>query len=230
MGHYARLAGLMFLLVTGTHMAGFLITSRFVAPGDFAQTARNIAASETLFRAGLGSYMFSAVMTVLLGGALYVLVKPVNRNVALFALLWRVAEAVLGCVAWSIRFGLVPNSTAERNLLGPQGAAALHKALGSFCNAVYDSSSICFALSSMLVFGLLFRARFIPRVLAALGVVGSLLVLVGAFAAFIFPRFPFSSVDAVAVIFPVQLVTGCWLLIRGATMNYWRSTATAASA
>lgn len=64
-------------------------------------------ANELLFRVGIASEILMYVLVILLSFALYVLLKPVNRNLALLALLWRLAEAITG-VATTVLSGLIP--------------------------------------------------------------------------------------------------------------------------
>jgi Domain of unknown function (DUF4386) len=60
--------------------------------GDAVQTARNIVASERLLRIGTVSDLITFAGDVILVWALYVVLKPINRKVALLAAFWRLAE------------------------------------------------------------------------------------------------------------------------------------------
>src|SRR4030095_1120453 len=97
----ARAAGLLYLslMVTGV-FAEFYARGPLIVPGDAAQTARNIAASERLFRLGRVSTLITFAGAVARVVALYVVLKPVNRNLALLAAFWRLAEcAILGVIS-----------------------------------------------------------------------------------------------------------------------------------
>ncbi len=74
----AKVAGFMYLFTTVT--AGFaqFYARGLIVPGDAAQTARNIAASERLFRLGAVSDLLTAASVVILVVALYVALKPIN--------------------------------------------------------------------------------------------------------------------------------------------------------
>src|SRR5215472_7758979 len=88
-GTYARLAGLMYIVVIALDIAGLLIVSQVTGNGNFVTAAHSIKAAETLYRVGL---------LFVLGGALYVTLRPVDGNLALMALLFRTAEAAVGVV------------------------------------------------------------------------------------------------------------------------------------
>src|SRR2546429_4687406 len=88
---YARAAGLFYLLVLAFDIAGLVITSSIEGGGDFGQTARNIVASQGLYRIGLSLALIGSISTIPLAIGLYVTLKPVDRNLALTALLFRAA-------------------------------------------------------------------------------------------------------------------------------------------
>jgi hypothetical protein len=89
----AKVAGFLYLLTMVTaNFAEFYARGRLIVAGDTAQTAKNIAASERLFRLGIVSNLITFASVVILLLALYVVLKPINRNVALLATFWRLAE------------------------------------------------------------------------------------------------------------------------------------------
>src|SRR5438046_10684041 len=94
----ARAAGLFYLLVLAFDIAGLVITSSIEGAGDFGQTARNIVASQGLYRIGLCLALLGSMSTIPLAIGLYVTLKPVDGNLALTALLFRAAEATVGAV------------------------------------------------------------------------------------------------------------------------------------
>ena len=79
--------------------ANFGIHERLIVSGNVAETARNIVAHETLFRIGIAcGLVYSAGLVVLLT-ALYVILKPVDRGLALLAAFWRLVYALM----WVLR-------------------------------------------------------------------------------------------------------------------------------
>jgi hypothetical protein len=51
--------------------------------------------SELLYRIGLSSLLIGSLSTVFLAMGLYVAVKPIDKNLALLALLFRLVEATI---------------------------------------------------------------------------------------------------------------------------------------
>ena len=84
----ARMAGLLYLIyIVITIVADVFGRSPLIVYGDAAATARNIMASEWQFRIGITGDLVSAVFFLLAAWALYVLLKSVNKNLALLFLL-----------------------------------------------------------------------------------------------------------------------------------------------
>src|SRR5258706_13792269 len=81
---YARAAGIMFLIsfVAGS-FGEFYVPSKLIGTGSGAATGSNILDHEMLFRFGFAGYLLEALWGVGLGRVLYVLLKPVPRNLAL---------------------------------------------------------------------------------------------------------------------------------------------------
>ena len=93
---YARLAGLLYLIVTiGGIFSFFYVRSRLIVPGDAAATASNIMASEWLFRMAIVSDAVVFLSEVVLIALLYALLKPVSKTLSLTAVFARLAMAVL---------------------------------------------------------------------------------------------------------------------------------------
>ena len=79
----ARMAGFLYLIFMGTCIFAGFVRSRLIVFGDAAATANNITASKWLFRIGFMSDLLSALVFLLAAWALYVLLRPVNRDLAL---------------------------------------------------------------------------------------------------------------------------------------------------
>ena len=80
----ARMAGFLYLMYMVTTIAADVFgRSKLIVFGDAAATARNIMASEWQFRIGIMGDLVSAVFFLLAAWALYALLKPVNKDLAL---------------------------------------------------------------------------------------------------------------------------------------------------
>src|SRR3990172_7781500 len=87
---YARIGGLLYLfIIVAAGFGELFVRNRLIVWGDAAATANNILDSETLFRVGLAGEMLTCVCDVALAMILYVLLRPVGRNLALLAAFFR---------------------------------------------------------------------------------------------------------------------------------------------
>jgi hypothetical protein len=224
---YARVAGLAYVLVImlGMFSVGFLVESNIVSGND-AATVNNIMANELLFRIGIAGEIMMFVLVVLLSLALYVILKTVNRNLALLALLWRVGEAIIGGGV-TVLSGLIP-------LLLLNGEAVfeteqLQALVGLFLDvrsAGLDVVLIFIGMGGTLFCYLFFKSKYVPRILAAWGMLTYVSMLVLAFASILLPDLP----ETVKMAFYApgglfEIIFGLWLLIKGVNVEQWEKRA-----
>jgi len=215
----ARVAGFAYLFSLAIEVIHeFFISPHLNVAGNAAETARNILAHEQLFRLGIACDLIYSAGTVVLLTALYVVLKPVSRNLALLATFWRLIYAVTWVV---IALNLF---TALRLLSGTdylqafgaeqlQALARLH--LSGF--DTYYVGLLFYGSASTVCAYLWLKSRYIPRGLAAWGVIGSAWCALCTFVFIISPGF--SKVvnlwwfDSPMGIF--EIATSFWLLFKG---------------
>jgi hypothetical protein len=215
----ARVAGFAYLLSLATEVVSeFRIRPQLFVAGNAAETARNILAHETLFRIGIASDLIYGIGTVVLLSALYVILKPVSRNLALLAAFSRLVYAMTWVVIALNYF------TALRILSGAEYVRAFGadqaQALARLHLSGYDTyyvGLLFYGLASTVCGYLWFKSRYIPRGLAAWGVIASAWCALCTFVFIISPDF--SKVvnlwwfDTPMGIF--EIVTSFWLLFKG---------------
>src|SRR4051794_30894543 len=85
----AKLAGFLYLFTNATAIVAFSARGKLMVPNDPVQTAKNIVGSERLFRIGIATELITVVGVIVLLWTLYVVLKPINRDVALLGALLR---------------------------------------------------------------------------------------------------------------------------------------------
>ncbi len=170
-----------------------------------------------MFRLGAVSDLITFAAAVILLVALYVVLSPVDRNLALLAAFWRVAESSIFAVITLSDF--VALRLLSSNYLGAfnkeqlQGLAQLF--LGVHSDG-YLIALVFFGLGSTVFAYLWFKSRYIPRALAVLGVFSSLLVASVTLAILVFPSLAAAVIPAYFVpILLFEVTLGIWLLARG---------------
>ena len=101
----AKVAGFMFLfslIVPSLNWA--LILSKLVVAENAVATANNIMANMFQFRLGITVELIMSVGLVVLGTALYIILKPVDKNFALLALLLKLVEATMAAAIVLVSF------------------------------------------------------------------------------------------------------------------------------
>ena len=94
----ARVVGFMYLFAMVTALIGFYVRSQIIV-ADAGQTARNIVAHEGLFRLSIASELLTSVADIVLIVALFMVLRPISRGLALLAASWRVIETSILVIA-----------------------------------------------------------------------------------------------------------------------------------
>src|SRR3989440_7226496 len=93
----AGIAGLLaFVLVV---FGNYILLEPLIVPRNAADTARNILAHQTQFRLALICFITYGIGAIVLLTALYVVLAPVNRGLALAGALFRLVFAILWLIA-----------------------------------------------------------------------------------------------------------------------------------
>lgn len=225
----ARVAGLAYLLIIITSVLSMIfLDSKLTVKGNTAATVNNIMANEVLFRIMTAYDLIMFTSVVILSLALYVTLKPVSRNLALLALLWRLGEVIIGGVAvLSSLIVLVLLNGADYSAVFETGQ--LHALVGLFLHVRFAAFSIVFvflSLGSIVFFYLFFKSKYVPRILAALGIFSFSLMLMWPFVNIFSPNYAAmiqGASFAPAIIF--ELIIGFWLLSKGVNVLQWEKRA-----
>lgn len=162
--------------------------------------------------------LLGAVFTILLAGALCVLLRQVDPNLAL---LWRSCEAALDGVAEAALFARLEIYTGKTEALDIGRQVALSRLFENACLASVNCGVAFFCAGSMPVFYLLLDSRFIPRSFAAFGLAAFVLTLLVGLTSLI-ARIPTRGA-AWWIPEPItEIGTGSWLLLKGIDLDYWQ--------
>lgn len=233
----ARLAGLFFLLtILGGIVAQAFISQRLIDFTDAAATANNILSNKSLFTLGFTIYLIEMACQVTTATLLYQLLKPVNRTVALLAVLLELTGIGIKTVARV--FYIAPLFVLGASPSG--GSAAVSSVLTGFTTEQLQSIALVllkvndsgaavalafFGFSTPLFGYLIFRSKFLPRWLGLLGMVAGL-----GWLTFLYPPLGYRVFMIIA---PIGLLSAVvkilWLLIRGVDEDKWKDQARAAS-
>ncbi|MEP7062874.1 MAG: DUF4386 domain-containing protein [Betaproteobacteria bacterium] len=186
----AAVVGVSYLLALARAIfAEFYVRNQLVVLTNSTQTALNIVAQERLFRLGIASNLANFAIDVALITALYLVLKPIDRILALLALGWGLVETAILVVVTLSDFAVL-RSLSGADYLQAFNASHLQALARLAISAHYDAYNVglLFAgLRSTAFCYLWFKSRFIPRALSGLGVFASILMGACAFAFIIWP-------------------------------------------
>ncbi|WP_426667374.1 DUF4386 domain-containing protein [Mucilaginibacter sp. McL0603] len=219
----ARFAGLLYLIAMATGLfAEFYVhfPSSLIVKGDAVKTASNIVANERLYRIGIANNIITFAIDVVLIWALYVLLRPVNRNLALLAVFFRLVETTIACVA-IINYFVAMQFLSDANHLKAFDSGQLQAlSIMHYTYALtFTVVAIFLGLGSTIFNYLLFKSKYIPKVLALWGIFSSLLLLMSQFAIIISPDL--ENIIIPACFGPIvidEIALGFWLLFKGANI------------
>ena len=216
----ARITGAFYLIVIVC--AGFaegVVRTGLVVSGDPAATASNILASQTLFRAGFAAdiiaFVFDAVISVLL----YILLRPVGRRVAMIAAAFRlIAHPAIGSLNMLNHIGALMVLTGGETLAAfdPAQLEALAYTLLDVHGMGYLIAGAFFGVHCLLLGFLVYRSRFLPRLLGTLLALAGLGYLIETFGNFMVPGHETALALVVAVPAAIgEISFALWLLVKG---------------
>jgi len=218
---YTRAAGVMFLI---SFLAGsfgeYYVPTKLLVAGNAAATVSNIVNHETLFRLGFAAYLLEALCDVALSLVLYVLLRPVNRNLALLSEFFGLISTALFAVCEMFFFSapMLVNSPVFAGFAREQ-----LEALAYFLVRIYASGAALFMVfygSAELLRGyLLYRSGYFPRFIGVLvGILGVAFVIKN----FTLVLAPTYSSDLLLLPAPITvLVLTVWFLTKGVDVDEW---------
>ena len=211
----ASVVGLSYLLaLVPAIFAEFYVRARLVVPGDAAQSAANIMGHERLFRLGIAGNLAVFAIDVALITALYLVLQPVHRRLALLALGWGMIEtAVLVFVTLSDFDVLrILSGASYLHVFEADRLQALARLSIGAHAATYNVGLVFAGLRSTTFCYLWLKSGYVPRGLALAGVIASFLMGACPLALVIAPE--------LATIFPIWLYGGPIFLFE-LTMGFW---------
>ncbi len=224
---YARIGGLLYLfIIVAAGFGELFVRGKLIVWGDVAATASKILASETLFRVGLAGEILTCACDVALALILYVLLKPVSKNIALLAAFFRLTFVAIYAVTklFEIAALVALQGSDYLKALEPQqlyDAAYLSLRVHSLG---YGASLLFFGLCCILFGNLIQRSGYLPRsigILLAIAGYGYVIFSVAQILAPVFAaRFLFDWIIMLAFVAESGLCL--WLIVKGIDMSKWK--------
>jgi hypothetical protein len=226
--HYARLAGLLYLLVIPLGIFGALaVPSMLIVPGDAAATARNLIASESLFRLGIVSDLLASVVLIVVVLVLYQLLMPVNQSMAMLMVAFLLAAAPIAMLNKLNQLAAlqVLNGADYLKVFSAEQLQSLALFFLRLHNRGSDIAYILWGLWLLPLGYLVFKSGFLPKILGVLLMIACFGYLIDSLVTLLGYSL---SIGTFAALGEIAFIV--WLLVKGVNVEQWQRRAAESTA
>jgi hypothetical protein len=209
-------AGLLVMAVIAP-FAVFGVLGTLVVSGDATETFNNIDASQGLFRSGIAGFLVVIILDILVAWALYVLLAPVNRSLAILTAWLRVAFAAVfaGALIRLLDAAQLVAGAAQSTLPTEQLSEQVMSAVASFEDGWTGIALAIFGVHLLGLGYLLFRSVDFPGFLGVLVVIAGVGYLFDSFGTILVPDYAL-TISTVTFVGEALLIFWLfWRAIRG---------------
>lgn len=211
----------MLVMAALSGFAKVAVLDGLLTPGDAAATARDVVASEGMFRLATGVLMLVAALDVVVAWALLEVFRPVNAGLSMLAAWFRLAYAAVFMVAISElvgALGLLTDPASLRVFNADQAHTQALVRVDAFTNT-WDAGLILFGVSLILIGYLAYRSGYVPRILAVLIVIAG----VGYFCDSLIAVTSGPTIKISSFTFVGEFLLAVWLVARGRQITLSRA-------
>jgi hypothetical protein len=217
---YARVAGLAMLL---SIIFGFIgemyLPGKIIVRGDATATATNLLANPMLLRATFATYLVEGICDVLLCVVFYIILKPVDRNLALISAFFGIASMVTFAVSQGALYSasLVVRETNGMAAFTVEQRNALALLAVRISGTIASLFLVMYGIATTIRGYLIAKSGYIPRVIGILLMIGGMGFIMRTTTYVLTP-----SLSSPIMLLPMALggiPLMLWLLIRGVAVR-----------
>ena len=213
----ARRAGFLYLAFIVTCMFAGIVRMKLLALEDAAKTAGLLENAWGLLKSSVITDLVSAVLFLLAAWALYVLLKSVNKDLALLFLLLNAAGVALQCCSLLSFYAplLIQRGVDIQRAFLPEQLAALNLLFFNLHKSGFTMAQIFYGLWLFPLGLLVYRSGFLPKWLGVLLIADCAGVLIGFFQFFLMPDLDAIAYPGMAVGLVAEFSLSLWLVFKG---------------
>jgi len=213
----AKRAGYLYLAFVITCIFAGVVRANLIVYSDASKTAELLGNSMWLLRISFVVDIVSAALFLLAAWALYVLLKPVQKNLALLFLLLNAVGVAVQCLSLLSLFvpilisgnadfqkAFLPNQLEAMNLL----FLTIHKSGFTIAQIFYGTWLLPLGF-------LVYKSGFLPKWLGILLIADFFGVMIWFFQYFLLPGYDIITYPGLAISFIAEFSLSLWLLIKG---------------
>jgi hypothetical protein len=221
---YARIAGALFLLsMIAGGLGEFYIPTKLIVSADATATAANIVASNSLFRLGFATYLVEAVCDIALSLVMYVLLRPVRKDLALLAAFFGLVSTAVFAVAELFYFApaFILGNADYLKTFSPDQLNSLALLSLKFYGYGGGLFMVFYGIATLLRGYLIFKSSYLPKALGILLVLAGLGFITHNFALVLAPAY--ASDILLLPMFLAGLSLTFWFLVKGVDVQKWEA-------
>ena len=216
MQRYARVAGVLMLLSVVFGFLGELyLPGKYIVSGDAAATAANIVGHPQLFRLSWASYLVEGLCDITLCVVFYILLRPVDKNLALLSAFFGIVSMVTFAVAQGSIFSasVILREAGGMNAFGVEQRNALALLAIRIASTVATLFLCFYGTASMLRGYLIARSGYLPKALGVLLFIGGASFFLRSTTYLLVPAYSSQMMLMPMALGGLPLMA--WLLVRG---------------
>jgi len=222
----AKIAGTAYLVIFILGLfANFFVFENLVVQGDAETTANNILANESLFRTGIASWIVVLICDIIAAWALYILLKPVNKNLSLLAAWLRLVYSTIFAAA-QVNLFFVLMTLSGADYLSVFNTVQQHSLILLFLkgyNYGFLIGLVFFGMHLLALGYLAYKSGYIPKFLGILLIAAAFGYVVDSFANFLLPNYTdYKTIFLILVAVPGiagEFSFTLWLLLNKSMAN-----------
>jgi hypothetical protein len=195
--------------------------------GDAETTATKIIASMGLFRMDIAAELVLLLSEIGVSVLLYVLLKPVNKTLALVAAVSRLAMTAIEGINLLNHFIvlILLSGSAYLTVFATNQLHALAMVFLDTYGYGFNIGIIFFTLHVFLLGYLIFKSGYFPKILGVLFVIAALGYLIDSFSLVLIANYKTGPVYLALPIAIGEIAFPLWLLIKGVNAEQWKKRA-----
>ncbi len=213
----ARRAGFLYLAFVITCIFAGVVRSRMIAYGDALATADLLRNSMQLLCIDSVVDLVSAVLFLLAAWALYAILRPVHKNLALLFLLLNAAGVAVQCLSLLFLFVpmLISGSADFQKAFQPGQLDALNLLFLNLHKIGFTIAQIFFGTWLLPLGYLVYKSGFLPKWLGILLMADCAGCLIWFFQFFLLPGYDMITYPGLAIGFIAEFSLSLWLIFVG---------------
>jgi len=227
---YARIGGVLYLIIIVIGFSSeFFVREKLVVSGDVTATANNIMASESLWRITIAGALILLVCSIALTLILYVLLRPVNKTLALLAVFFNIVEFPIEAASKLCLFAalFLSGNADYLKAFEPRQLHALVQISLKLHDYGFGIDLVFFGFACLVYGYLLFRSGYFPRTLGVLMAIAGLSYLTNSFTLILAPAYA-GTISLILVLALIGELSLClWLMVKGVDEQRWKEQASA---